>query len=189
MKTKRKKAQKESTNLSQALENGEPITGMIGYVPFKGCCNDRDEESEVYIKVKILGFKTETEGSCGVGIEVEPVSGAGTFSITPCQWLDKPADIAKLKDQKARELLADDDYRQITGPSYVRVRKSNLLAYVDTHLTADQQADFRGQVEEMKSSPDLRGLSDQDVKWLATIVTYQVHGVERKPDRNNYRYN
>ena len=96
----KKKATSTITNqLKHNLENGKPIAGMTGYVPF-------DDDKTVYIQVYVV--KINTEG-CGIKITVEPLSGIGTFDISPCQWVDTPTDLAEIKDQMERKAKADHD--------------------------------------------------------------------------------
>jgi hypothetical protein len=167
----KKKAHQPSTItnlLKYNLENGKPIAGMVGYVPF-------DEDKTVYIQVYVN--KINTDG-CGIKITVEPVSGAGVFDISPCQWVDTPADIEEIKDQMERTRKAEHDLYNINQTSYARVRKARLADYVSEKCTQDQMKDFYDQVEEECGQRSVSSLNERKVKWLAKVITYQVHGVK-----------
>jgi hypothetical protein len=158
----------QTNKLKANLEAGLPIAGMVGYVPF-------DTDKTVYIKVKILKINT---ANCGIQITVEPVSGAGTMNIAPCQWVDTPRDIEEIKDQMVRTANAESQLRTINQTSYARVRKRRLSAYVDSNCTEQQKTDFYDQVEEITQSRSVNALTDCKVRWLAKVVCYQVNGVK-----------
>lgn len=176
-KTVKKTPSDKATNcLKDNLEQGLPIAGMIGYVPF-------DEDKTVYIKVKVL--KINTEG-CGIKINVEPVSGAGTIDISPCQWVDTPADIAEIKDQMERTAKAEYDFRKMMQTSYVKIKKGRLLDYVTTHLDDDARIDFFDQVEETTGERNVHKLTEDKTRWLAKVVCYQVHGVKEVVEESRW---
>lgn len=173
---KKTPSDKATNSLKDNLEQGLPIAGMVGYVPF-------DEDKTVYIKVKVL--KINTEG-CGIKINVEPVSGAGTIDISPCQWVDTPADIAEIKDQMERTAKAESDFRSIVHTSYARVKKARLNDYVTENLTEDQRKDVFDQVEEITGGRSISALTEDKTRWLAKVVCYQVHGVKEVVEESRW---
>jgi hypothetical protein len=176
--SKKTPSDKATNSLKNALELGNPIKGFVGYVPF-------DEDKTVYIKVKVLGIKTT---GCGITIEVEPVSGAGTLDISPCQWVDTPADIAEIKDQMERTAKAESDLRGIKLTSYARVRKSRLAEYALANLTKEAHEQFLDQVEETTGTRSVSSLNEEKTKWLAKVVCYQAHGVKEVVEESRYGY-
>lgn len=168
----------QTNKLKANLEAGLPIAGMIGYVPFH-------EDNTVYIKVKVLKINTE---DCGIKILVEPVSGAGTINIAPCQWVDTPSDIEEIKDQMARTAKAESDLRKINQTSYVKVRKQRLMDYVKSNCTLQQDTEFWDQVEEETSQRSIKNLKDSRVRFLAKVVCYQVNGVKKVVEESMYGY-
>lgn len=179
----------EKNKLAKALEAGENIVGMTGYYPIDDSANEYEDlpVPSVFVKVKVVGLSTgKEEESCGVSIIVEPVSGAGKFKITPCQWLDTPTDIAEYLVQESRKAKAKETYCKILISDYLRTNKNDLIAFVNTQLTEEQYKEFWNQIEEMKGGADLKGVTAADVKWLAQVVANKVHGVEEKASRDRY---
>lgn len=171
--------------LKQNMQDGKPISGLLGYVTM-----DREESIDadtVFIKVKVIGFDSK---SCGVSILVEPVSGQGTFTITPCQWFDTMHDLTEARKQAELKELAEKDFRYIIHPSYIRDRKDRLVDYINKFDKTRQDA-FWGQVAEMCNVAETKQLSrinDHQVKWLAKVLAYEHHGVNETVEENSARY-
>lgn len=137
MKRKRKEKQPtDKTVLAQKLENGDPIVGMKGYVR----AEDYDNPN-VYIKIEVLGL--DTSDGCGLSVKVKPVSGQGEFTISPCQWLDSPADIAEQEKAREKRERAREDYCKVWRyPNYLKHRRAKLQEYVEENMTTEQLEDF-----------------------------------------------
>ncbi len=174
---KRKQVATETNPLKAALKSGKSIVGLVGFVPTK---DRHGDDSKVYVKVKVVGFSTE---SCGLKIEVTPLSGCGKFTISPCQWVASLSEIKVIEDQSNKKNLADNDSRKIVKDSYLKNRRLELESYVGKNCTKKQQDDFNDQVKELGG---LAKLSASDVEWLSKVVAYQVHGVDEAPERGRY---
>jgi hypothetical protein len=170
---KRKKTTKTKTTLANALEAGEDIRGMGGYVAIHP---DREEEDKVFIKVRVLGLSTG-EAACDLKVQVQPVSGSGTFFISPCQWIATPQDVEQIRILKAKTEAAINIFRTIGRNHYLFHRRDALVNYVKANMTGKQLEDFAAHCRAELGQPegtDLPSLSKASKEQLRKLTATAV---------------
>jgi len=180
---KKSKVTLETNKLKQALEAGTPIAGMMGYIKItrdKYYDEDYDSPSAVFVKVKVVRLDAK---NCGLEVVVQPVSGVGTFNITPCRWIDTPEDITELNRQILLTAEAEKIAKGLLKDSYLKNQRLNLDAYATTNGTPEQIQDYK---DEVASRGGINKLTSREVAWLAKVVTRKVLGVTEPLTESSY---
>ncbi len=156
---RRTKAPKGTLNsiLAQKLEAGESVIGLKGYVLITAT-NTGDEDTEAHVAIKVKVTQVSASG-CTVQVMVTPESGAGEFAIGPCRWLDDIQALAKFKEEQARIKAAKQELQKFFDMKYLRNRRDELLALVET-VPTNHKKDFYDDLEERKLSANKLSMSD-----------------------------
>lgn len=162
------KKQTGKSALAKKLEAGENVKGCVGFIELK------DEDVSVYVKVTVIGLSAE---GCGLNVLVQPVSGAGKLEISPCRWIDTPADIEEKEriDQAVRE--AKQDLQTIRNNHYLAAKANTLAKYVEAKMTRPQQNEWWDNVEAVLGKRALSKVSLPHLMEFARAAVCVVNGV------------
>lgn len=174
-------------SLARALEAGENIKGMVGFIPidYPNQSDEDDGPEEIYVKIRCQGIKTE---GCNVKVMADIVGGEGTVLISPCQFVDSPKQVAARKDRQRRLKAAKEDFQQIGKSYYSRGRKAAITEYVAKQLTTAQAEEFWASVEAEQGAKTLDKLADHIARKYAAIVVLIRHGIEGENPEQFERY-
>lgn len=128
--TKNTDTNQASNKLQQALIDGKPIKGMLGWIrtniPVNEGVDGGSDADKVIIKVRAVRVET----SCDVRVIATPVGGEGEFYINPCQWFDSKPSLKAHTDRLKRIEEARKIHREIFRSHLNSKVKSNWIQWL-----------------------------------------------------------
>lgn len=185
---RKKTTAKPSVNvLVNALRDGKPVIGLIGYTPINSGCSCDGKDAPLFIRVKIVGMKAEEESCSDVKIVGELLSGLGTIIVDPNQFYETLDDVQKQVSHAEAIAAASKDHRFIGADHYLHTVRHNLENYAREKMTAEQLHDFWVAIVEAGDAPDSdevdakrsfkSKISRDSLKQWSAIACLQVHGL------------
>lgn len=179
------------SKLKKALENGESVNGITGYVETELRTDGRGDGDSVLVKTKCLRVVAGDDESCGIKIIGTPVSGVGEFNVSLCCWYDSPEEYKKKADRDRRIKEAKSQLDTLGRGNLSTEKKDRLISYVDSLGQLDR---LRTEVEEefnvTEATSDqhlLRKVPIGKCYSLACQFVAEAFGLEAGDLQNNYR--